>query len=392
MMSRRPRVLYVQYTNPAAYPPLEHSVRLLADSGCEVLLLGTAAPGDTLKMSTQDGIGVELLPFVAPGWRQKLHYLRFAAWAQGRCRGFRPDWIYASDPLSCPITLSLAAATPARLLYHEHDGPAEESNATSWFMRAVLSARRRLAARAELCVLPNERRAELFQRAHPSARVMTVWNTPTRREINPVRRMSSSQLRVLYHGSIVPSRLPLAVIDAVARLPEAVRLIVVGYETPGHVGYVDQLRRRARERQVEGRVDFRGPLSRAELMDHCATCDVGLALLPLRPSDVNERAMIGASNKVFDYMAAGLAVVVPDAPEWRAAYVDTGFGVGCDPESASSVATALNRLLTNPGERIAMGERARQKIAAEWNYERAFAPVLARMGATPLQAGDPVLA
>jgi glycosyltransferase involved in cell wall biosynthesis len=391
MMSARPRVLYVQYTNPAAYPPLEHSARLLADNGCEVLLLGTVAPGDSLTMSRHEGVRVELLPFVAPGWRQKIHYLRFAAWAQAQCRDFRPDWIYASDPLSCPVTLSLAATTPARLLYHEHDGPAEDPRA-SWFMRTVLAARRKMAARVELCVLPNERRAEQFQRAHPFARVTTVWNCPTRHEINHVRRMSSSEMRVLYHGSIVPARLPLAVIDAIARLPDAVRLIVVGYETPGHVGYIDELRRRARAQQVDGRVDFRGPLSRAELMRHCATCDVGLALLPLRPSDVNERAMIGASNKVFDYMAAGLAVVVPDAREWRDAYVDTGFGVGCDPESATSVAAALNRLLSNPEERMAMGERGRQKIAEEWNYERAFAPILARISATALNATHPVLA
>ena len=35
------RILYIQFTDPAVYPPLEHSSRLLADRGWEVLILGT---------------------------------------------------------------------------------------------------------------------------------------------------------------------------------------------------------------------------------------------------------------------------------------------------------------------------------------------------------------
>lgn len=391
-MAVRPRVLYVQYTNPAAYPPLEHSARQFADSGCDVLLLGTAVPGDALSMSGHDRIRVALMPFVGPGWRQKVHYVRFAAWVTSQARRWRPDWIYASDPLACPVTLSLSAATPARVVYHEHDGPADDSEDVSWFMRTVLAARRSMAVRAELCVLPNEQRAERFQRAHPTARVLTVWNCPSRDEVHRASSNRSSHLRVLYHGSIVPARLPTAVIEALSRLPQAVKLVIVGYETPGHNGYIDALKQRALEHGVSDQVDFVGAMPRAELMRHCATCDVGLALLPLHSSDTNERAMVGASNKVFDYMAAGLAVLVPETPDWRAIYADPGFGLCCDPESADSVADALHWLLTHPQERAAMGDRGRRKIVEDWNYERTFAPVLARIGATSLNAKQPALA
>ena len=33
------RVLYIQYTNPGHYPPLEHSAHLLADAGADVLFV-----------------------------------------------------------------------------------------------------------------------------------------------------------------------------------------------------------------------------------------------------------------------------------------------------------------------------------------------------------------
>lgn len=43
MIKSKNRILYIQYTNPAGYPPLEHSSRILAQADWEVLFLGTGA-------------------------------------------------------------------------------------------------------------------------------------------------------------------------------------------------------------------------------------------------------------------------------------------------------------------------------------------------------------
>jgi len=108
-------------------------------------------------------------------------------------------------------------------------------------------------------------------------------------------------------------------------------------------------------------------------------CDVGLALLPRDSSDVNQMAMVGASNKPFDYMACGLPVLVSDLDAWQSTYVDQGFGLSCDPSSPRSIAQALKWLLEHPDARAGMGERGRTKISTEWNYEGMFAPVLEQM-------------
>src|ERR1700748_1528718 len=98
------RILYVQYTDPAAYPPIEHSSCLLADRGWEVLLLGVA---NTLTCNLQfpihPRIHVKMTRFVEGGLRQKLNYLSFALYTVYWTWRWRPSWIYASDPLSCPI-------------------------------------------------------------------------------------------------------------------------------------------------------------------------------------------------------------------------------------------------------------------------------------------------
>src|SRR5881396_1043130 len=98
------RILYVQYTNPAAYPPLEHSSRILADAGWNVLFLGTGALGaDALKFPPHQKIVVKQLAFCSEGIRQKAHYFLYCLWVLYWTITWRPQWVYASDPLSCPI-------------------------------------------------------------------------------------------------------------------------------------------------------------------------------------------------------------------------------------------------------------------------------------------------
>ena len=118
------RLLYVQYTNPAEYPPLEHSSRMFARNGWEVLFLGTASlTGDSIRFPRERGIAVRLLPFCEGGWRQKLHYAGFAVWVMFWVLRWRPQWVYASDVLACPVALLLTFVPALKLVYHEHDWP-----------------------------------------------------------------------------------------------------------------------------------------------------------------------------------------------------------------------------------------------------------------------------
>jgi glycosyltransferase involved in cell wall biosynthesis len=187
-------------------------------------------------------------------------------------------------------------------------------------------------------------------------------------------------LRLLYHGSIVPDRLPAGILDALASLPGSVSLTVVGYETVGSRGYIEHLRKRAAELGIAERLDVKGTLAtREELMSVCRSHDAGLALMPSGSLDPNLRNMAGASNKPFDYLACGLALLVSELPEWVDMFVRPGYGLACDPTSATSLAAAISRFRENPEETRAMGERGRQRVVREWNYEHQFRPVRDRL-------------
>jgi len=327
-ISRR-RVLYVQYTNPGGYPPLEHSSRILADAGWQVLFLGTGALGaGSLRLPPHPGVSLKQISFQQSGWRQKLHYAWFSAWVLAWTLVWRPTWVYASDLLACPPALLISRLLGLKIVYHEHDTPAAGS---AGFIGRVCSwSRRRLAARADLRVLPNERRAVEFVRSVASDRpALTVWNCPAKDEVATTRLASKqNSVELVYHGSVGPARLPLTVIEALAKLPPTVRLHVLGYETAGHRGYMQTLRQVAQTHGVTDRLQFHGALPlRGDLLRTTGRFDVGLALMPKLTDDPNMRRMTGASNKPFDYLARGLALLVSDLPDWQEMYVEPGYGL-----------------------------------------------------------------
>lgn len=383
----RKRIIYIQFTNPAAYPPLEHSSRILANQGWSVLFLGTGAlsGADSFEFPPHSNIDARRLPFVPGGWRQKLHYLRYLAWCVWWAIRWRPQWVYASDPFSCPIALLLNLFPGVRVVYHEHDSPDVNGNHSA-FMKLTLWARRVLARRAEICILPNAQRGEVFKEQTRTLRpVLTVWNCPRLEELDcdtSGEHDAADRLKIYYHGNIAPGSVPTSLIHALGLLENDLELLVLGYETVSTMGHGAALLEVSCHYSMGERVtiDTKGR-SRFEALKTCAKYDVGLVLFTKQTikDSTNLKHLVGASNKPFDYMACGLALLVPNFPEWEAMYVEPGFGLSCDPDEPESIAEALRWFAEHPEERRAMGQRGRQQIADEWNYEKQFQPVLDRL-------------
>ncbi len=368
-----PRILFIQATDAAALPPIIHAAMLMAESGWNVTVLTAPVEGTNLVFAAHPRIDIHALPKRPSHVMSKLNYLCYAARAIRLARSIRPDVVYASDQLGAGPGLLAAKATGARLVYHEHDSPAPGA------IGSVLRRLRAAAARqADLVIFPNDERARLAQAGigFSADRLRVIWNMPRRSEMPPARDRPDAPMIVYYHGNISPALLPETSVSAVRRFNGAVQLQVVGYEAPGSVGYIDRLQRHGTTEDGQQLVKYLGLSSRDELLAAAAQAHVGLALMPPSTSDVNMQHMTGASNKIFDYMAAGLATLVSDLPDWRRQFVATGFARACDPTSTDSVAAALSWFRDNPELRREMSARNRAKILADWNYDTAFVSVI----------------
>lgn len=380
------RILYVQFIDPAAYPPLEHSSHILADRGWDVLMLGTDAFSvKSLEFSSNPRINIKNLSLRKTGGRLSVHYIIFFFWCLYWAVVWRPRWIYASDPLVAPVAYMIRKLTGVRVLYHEHDAPVEGTHSSA-FMRAALVCRKKLGREAELCVFPQQDRLnEFLILSGRKAPTICVWNCPRLSEIpseGEYRALqaerSDEKLIVYYHGSINSERLPRTLVQAAARFNGAVRLRIAGYEAPGCEGYLDLIELASTLGQRE-MVEFLGGVPRRELLRTAAAADVGLSLMPQSASDPNLRQMLGASNKAFDYMAARLALLVSDLPDWNSAFVQPGYARACIPTDPGSIASQFEWFLKEKNARLEMGRRNGEKIAREWNYDTMFATAVERL-------------
>lgn len=371
------RVLYILYANPASYPPLEHSARILADDEWTVHILGIAVAGqESIVIAEYKGIKTTILSACSPGWRQKLHYLRFVLCACWLALRLNCLWIYASDLLSTPTALVLKGVLRRKVVYHEHDSPSH--NSKSFFVRICMFCRMWLAKKANCIVIPNIARSQQFALENnvSEKNIHCVWNCPARSEAEIYGGKKSDDFWIIYHGSIVPDRLPLDFFDALTLVPDRIKLRIIGYETVGSIGYIGKMQDRANKLGVSHRVKFLGALPRQNVLDWCRESNVGLAFMPINCVDINMVHMVGASNKPFDNLAAGIPLLVSDLPEWREMFVEPGYAKVCNPNDPANIAEALLQLFQNPQITQESGQLGRKKIIADWNYEHQFLPVL----------------
>ena len=397
---------------------------ILLNAGWDVRFFGIQSEGESSKLAFPEALArrVILWKHQPPGLKQKLHFTAYTLAALWRALWQRPTWVYCSDLMSCPATWLIWRFTRSRVLYHEHDSSEDKGRKaddgqritdarspasdlrppTSGFQLFLLWTRRRVGREADMVVLPNQKRLELFVQITGRQRTsLCVFNCPRKEEVvktnaetlpGEVERQTlhgpgkpetlkaegqARELRLAFHGSINRDRLPMAVLEAMSRFPGRVHLSVVGYETVGGKGYMTGFLREAQRLGLGKAVEFVGALpTRHDIFEKASSCDVGLAFMPLTDGDVNMENMTGASNKPFDYLACGLALLVSARPDWEEMFVQSGYGLSCNPNDADSIATQLRWFLEHPVETREMSERGRQRILTEWNYDSQFTPVL----------------
>jgi GT2 family glycosyltransferase len=386
--SRGRRVLYIQYTNPGSYPPLEHSARMFAREGWEVEFCGLTGSGPvSLDFAPHPRVHVRRIKYRGPGLTQKLHYVFFTFWCLVRVLRWRPQWIYASDALSTPAAELIRRLTRCRVIYHEHDSPTPGMMKESRILRHVLRTRLQLGRGADIVILPNQQRLDTFTQATDTCgQSFCVWNCPGEDEVPAVMpsRSMGGPLKVLYHGSIVPDRFGTYVLEAIAASGRDVQVRLMGYLPAGHLDYAKKLAARAQELGVADRFEYLGAIpQRADLMRLGSECHVGLCMLRIHEGDINMQHMAGASNKPFDYLSQGIALIVPPDPEWERMYVETGCAKTCPINDAARLADVFRWMADHREEVAEMGLRGHRLVRDEWNYEKQFAPVLALIQQQP---------
>jgi glycosyltransferase involved in cell wall biosynthesis len=179
-------------------------------------------------------------------------------------------------------------------------------------------------------------------------------------------RMRRGSPVILYLGGLMAGRGLEQLVDAMVHVEHG-QLVLIGDGV-----LAAALRERAAGAGVAERVHLLPPVPPGQVVDLAASADVGVS--PIVPSCLNYRYSL--PNKLFQYMAAGLPVVASDFPQVREVVDGAGCGLLADTRDPTRIAAAIGRILQDPEEAQAMGERGRRAIRERFNWSTSAAVLL----------------
>jgi glycogen(starch) synthase len=295
-------------------------------------------------------------------WRQYIYQRLFET-----ARGIFADIYVANDWDTLPIASRLARIHGALFVYDTHEYAAEElPESLRWriFRKALATTVERMHIhQAAMVSTVSSGIARHLQRDYGLREMPFVMrNVPEEQHrhhnVSPLRR--GNDLTLLFHGAITEPR-ALHVLIASVRYWRSDRHLVL--RGPISETYRRRLAKIVRQHGLENRVAILPPISANRLIDAAAEADLGVVCLP----DTSLENRFALPNKVFEYIRAGLALLVPRLDELVAIVERYDNGIIFPRLHPEVIAEVVNRLDIAAVNALKMNSRA---AAAELSWER----------------------
>ena len=379
----------VFYNNPDQYPPIINGIRLLSKSGFRVELF-CRDDGNVWNVSYPDTARIHRIP--ASRQNSKSEFLDFAREVLSRSRKDSAAFI-GHDMHGFLVAKVLSAYRKRPLIYHNHDF-AEDLGSLRLGSKLVGLFERTMARTSNLTIIPDAERAALVaQKLRLKEAPIVAANAPLGQPVGNggslTGVLASKGLHfdaiAIRQGRIGPGH---AIEPTIRSIPywkgKNWGLVLVG---PGHRDYVEYLRSLSREVASDGRVVILPPVPYDELPGYTMDAAVGIALY--ESIHVNHATSTTSSNKMMEYMAASLPVIVSDTPSLRSFMSAHECGFTADERCPQSIAAAVNRLLGDPAFAQAIGRAGARAFCKNFNYEIQYRPVLDWLAAASAKTQSP---
>lgn len=170
------------------------------------------------------------------------------------------------------------------------------------------------------------------------------------------------ELLVVYQGAGINGGRGAEELISAMTLTERVRLVIIG---TGDI--IEHLRQKAAACKSPDRIIFLPRMPWEEMMRYTLCCDAGVSL----DADTCINQKYSLPNKLFDYIAAGLPVLVSPLPEVTALVEAYGCGIVLAGVTPDAISGELQRLADNRQLLLSLkenAEKARRELA--WEKEK----------------------
>lgn len=254
-------------------------------------------------------------------------------------------------------------ATGAKVIFDAHeDVPKQimDKYWIPWLFRKFISFiytlyEKRISRRLDGIISVTPSICARFQKANP--KVVLIQNFPLPDEF-PVPNWSLKKANEFcYIGGLYASR---GIKEAVLAMKEV----------DGHLHLAGSFDDPILQAELEAssawkKVTFYGQVGRTQIQEILQKSAVGIVTLHPTPS-YKEAYPI----KMFEYMAAGCAVLASDFPLYKSLLQEETCGRFVDPEDVREIAQALNDFISNPSQTMGMGQAARARFETHYSWQQ----------------------
>lgn len=397
MTEKLPRVLMVSWNAIAGDSRVQKEAQSLSLAGCHVTLIGVNSQG--FRQTGQiGGVRVEIFPIGKSRTSANEESVRNFNWsikslikkipgtaAYGRIRSMGSyakivagyvraelamgdiDAIHIQDFKALNLGLELFQGTK-KLVYDAHEylpGMGQSGPLQNYFAKLERTC---IALSDAVITVSPIIATKISIEQRPLCEIVVVRNTPMVDEIAGPRdiRQDLGLAKVIplvvYSGSVAPQRGLATLLDAMVEL-ENVHLAVVAPNQNSLDGYLNS----GKYSSLSGRLHVVPFVSPGQVVHYLRTADV--AVHPM-PSHIDGREVLNHQyalpNKWFEYVRAGLPVVVSDVEALSALVRNFGNGEVFKSNDSHSLAGALKKVLT---ETSRYGDKVTQAMQADANWK-----------------------
>ncbi len=343
----------------SVHSALDHRIfrkecRSLARAGYAVTVIGPHAAD-----SEQESVSIRAIE--KP--KSRLLRMTHTAWRVYRAAlREHADVYHFHDPELIPLAL-LLRAQGKKVIYDVHEDYPKDIYYKPYLPHAV---RRIISSVVETVEVSAARHFSAVVAVTPgiagrfisaNQKTVLVRNFPHREELlgESAKPWDARRLAAAYIGTISPQRGIREIVQAAGLLPDSLgaKLEIAGDEVPQDV------------KRLAGwtRVCHHGVLDQHGTYDLLRSVRVGLSCQHPIPTFVDSIPV-----KIFEYMGAGLPIIVSNFSLWRQMLNDVRCAIFVNPLNVREIADALEFLLTNPAEAEAMGKRGQAAVASQFNW------------------------
>jgi len=378
------RIVASIYIDPDFYPPTINAIINLSNI-CEELILVTRNhakldfpyPGNVqlVKLGKQMSV---LESEQASLFKKIKSFVRFTARVvkEGINKNTDVIVLYDAIPLLSYYIFKKALNTKT-IWYHNHDMP-NTHNVRKYSVGWFASRYEHLAMKdINLFTLPSDDRLAFYPKWKSMDRYISIPNYPS---INVYKKNASSkvlteEIRIIFQGTIGEEHALEELIDLLNDKIEgkSLRLILKGSVRPNYKKTLSAL---AEMKGVSDRLEWVGLGPYCELPALTTTCHIGIAIYM---GNDNVRKTLGtASNKIYEYAASGLPVILYDNAQFRK-YLEHYDWTFFTDGSETSLKAIIQEIVFNYSK---ISGSSRDSFESELNFENKFNSVLSYLNAS----------